>query len=358
MKLKSSKVRKILNNPIKIADAANLVYVTQDALTIERHRKGRGFIYIQNGEKIADKEAIARFKDLVIPPAWQKVRISPHPNTHLQVIGKDDKNRTQYRYHPYWEEISNTTKFFKMTDFGKVLPEIREKVAADLRKRTMTREKCLALVVSLMEDTHIRIGNEKYAKSNKSFGLSTLRTKHLRIDHEGVFFNFTGKKGKKHSISIKDKKLRALVMQCKEIPGWELFQYYDEEGNHHAIDSGMVNEYIQTISDPSYSAKDFRTWAASKIFLESLVAMEIPENENEIKNNIVEACDMAAKNLGNTRSVCRNYYVHPAIIEKYENGTLFKYLDKKRETTSDYDLEPIEQILMDVISGYHFEIGD
>lgn len=359
MKLKSSEVKKILQDPIKTADAANLLYVTEDKLTIERHRRGRGFIYTINGEKITDAKEIERFKGLVIPPAWKEVRISPLINSHLQVVGKDDKNRTQYRYHPHWEKIRNQTKFFKMSAFGKILPKIREQVQKDLRKRTMTKEKCLALIVNLMEETHIRIGSEQYAKNNKTYGLSTLRNKHLNIEPDKILFNFTGKKGKKHSISLENKKLRKLVMQCKEIPGWELFQYYDEEGNHHSIDSGMVNEYIQEISGDSFSAKDFRTWAASKIFLETLSSMEGPETKKELKQNLIDACDTAAQSLGNTRSVCRSYYVHPAIIEKYENGTLSKYLEKgKKRAPSNSGLDNLEETLLDIISGYSFDIGD
>ena len=359
MKLKSSEVKKILKDPIKTADAANLVYATEDKLTIERHRRGRGFFYSVNGEKIKDAKAITRFKSLVIPPAWQNVRISPIHNSHLQVIGKDVKDRTQYRYHPHWEKIRNNTKFFKMSSFGKILPEIRAQVAKDLREKTMTKRKCLALVVNLMEETHIRIGNEQYAKNNKTYGLSTLRTKHLNIEKGKLLFNFVGKKGKKHSVYLENKKLQKLVMQCKEIPGWELFQYYDEEGNHHSIDSGMVNEYIQEISSDSFSAKDFRTWAASKIFLETLSSTEKPNNKTEIKKNLIDACDMAAKNLGNTRSVCRSYYVHPAIIQKYEEGSLYKYFEKERKFESNGTrLEEIEEILLDIISEYQFEIGD
>lgn len=359
VKLKSSEIKKIVEDPIKTADVANLVYITEDKLTIERHRRGRGFIYSKDGKKLDDKKAIDRFKSLVIPPAWQNVRISPLCNGHLQVIGKDSKNRTQYRYHPSWEKIRNGTKFFKMAAFGEILPEIRTQVASDLRKRTMDKRKCLALIVSLMEETHIRIGSDQYAKNNKTYGLSTFRNKHLNIKGDKLSFNFIGKKGKKHSVSLDNKRLQKLVLQCKEIPGWELFQYYDEDGNHHTIDSGMVNEYIQEISGDNFSAKDFRTWAASKIFLKTLSTLEKPKNEAILKQNILNACDMAAKSLGNTRSVCRNYYVHPAILEKYEDGTLYKYFEKERKQSSSHDpLDPIEEIMLDIISGYRFEIDE
>ncbi len=357
MTIEPSQVSEILNDPIKSAEAANLVYVTEDKLSIVRKPHGRGFVYFQGKEKIKDPTAIERFKKLVIPPAWKDVRISPSPNSHLQVVGKDDKGRTQYRYHPQWEILRNKTKFIKMTAFGKVLPKIRERVARDLKKRIMTKTKCLALVVRLMEETHIRIGSQQYAKNNNTYGLSTLRNKHLNIKENKLLFTFVGKKGKKHSIPLEDKKLQKLVMQCKEIPGWELFQYYDEEGNHHTIDSGMVNEYIQEISDDSFSAKDFRTWAASKIFLETLFEMEKPENKTQIKQNLIDACDIAAESLGNTRSVCRSYYVHPALIAKYENGTIYNYLkeNKKKKTSG---LEPIEDVLMEIISDYRIELEE
>ena len=347
----------MLQNPSKAAEIADLIYITEDKLTIKRHRHGKGFFYTEKEKKIQNKKEIERFRSLIIPPAWNDVYIAPISNGHLQVVGMDGKLRKQYKYHPNWNKIRNETKFFKMASFGNVLPEIRKQVAKDLQLPKMTKRKCLALVVSLMEETHIRIGNESYAKSNKSYGLSTLRTKHLNVKKNNLTFNFVGKKGKKHSVSLVNKKLQKLVMQCKEIPGWELFQYYDEDGNHHSIDSGMVNEYIQEISGDLFSAKDFRTWAASSIFLETLSNFEKPNSETEIKRNILEAHDAAAKGLGNTRTVCKKYYVHPAIIDKYETGQLGKYCSEafKKNMENEW-LTNSEVAMLRIISGYKIEL--
>lgn len=357
MKLNPKQAKKIFDNPTKTAEVADLIYTSEDKLSIVRKKYGRGFIYLENDEKIKDKERIARFKSLVIPPAWTKVRISAIENSHLQVIGKDDKNRTQYLYHPLWNKIRNSTKFFRMTAFGEVLPKIRKQVDKDLSQKTMTKEKCLALVIRLMEETHIRIGSEQYAKRNKTYGLSTMRDRHIHFEDGNFTFDFTGKKGEKHHISLEDKQLQRLVMQCKEIPGWELFQYYDELGNHHDIDSGMVNEYIQEITGGDFSSKDFRTWAASKIFLETAISMDPAETKDHLKKQIIKACDTAAEELGNTRSVCRKYYVHPGIIDSFENGKLYELAEKYEGKTSPSDeLEVSEKVMMEIISKYSFEI--
>src|SRR5690606_11464527 len=313
--------------------------------------------YTEKEKKIQNKKDIERFKSLIIPPAWNDVCITPITNGHLQVIGKDEKQRKQYKYHPHWNKIRNETKFFKMAAFGNVLPEIRKQVSKDLNLPKMSKRKCLALIISLMEETHIRIGNESYAKNNKSYGLSTFRDKHLELKKNKLVFNFVGKKGKKHTVSLKNRKLQKLVIQCKEIPGWELFQYYDEEGNHHSIDSGMVNGYIHEISRDLFSAKDFRTWAASNIFLETLFHFEKPVSETEIKSNILDAHDAAAKRLGNTRTVCKKYYVHPAIIAKYENGQLEKYYCEANKKKNENEwLSNSEVALLQIISGYKIDI--
>lgn len=355
MVIKAPQVRKVLKNPKEAAKLANLIYVTDNKLTIQRHKHGRGFYYTRDGTKIVDPKAIKRFKNLVIPPAWKQVKITHLENGHLQVVGVDEKNRKQYRYHPSWSEIKNKTKFFKMIAFGNVLPKIRQQVEKDLKLASMTKRKCLALVLSLMEETHIRIGNEYYAKKNKSYGLSTMRTKHLDIQDHMLQFEFVGKKGKKHRVEVKNKKLRKLVMQCEEIPGWELFQYYDEQGKHHSIDSGMVNDYIQELSGDLFSAKDFRTWAASKLFFEHLYDVGMPKTKKDIKTNILRAYDAAADGLGNTRAVCKKYYVHPILPEKYEDGTIEFYL-KKLNHDSDIQkkphFSPTETVLLQMLSQY------
>ncbi len=355
MVIKAPQIKKILESPAEAAKLANLIYVTQNKLTIKRHKHGRGFYYTKGGVKIMDKKSLQRFKNLVIPPAWKNVKITHLDNGHLQVVGEDEKNRKQYRYHPSWSEIKNKTKFFKMIAFGNVLPEMRTQIEKDLSLQKMTKRKCLALVLKMMEETHIRIGNEYYAKKNKTYGLSTLRTKHLDVLKNKIKFEFVGKKGKNHTVEVKDKKLRKLVMQCEEIPGWELFQYYDEDGNHHSIDSGMVNDYIHEISGDLFSAKDFRTWAASKLFFEYLYKVGLPRTEKEMKSNILKGYDTAAEGLGNTRSVCRDYYVHPILPEKYEDGSIEFYLKKlnhDRDINTKPHFSPTETVLLQMLSQY------
>ena len=358
MILKALQVKKILKNPIKAAELANLIYVTENKLTIKRHRHGKGFYYTQNGEKIVDKKSLKRFKALVIPPAWKEVFITHLNNGHLQVVGRDEKNRKQYRYHPHWSQIRNKTKFFKMAAFGNVLPVLRKQINNDLKMKKMTKRKCLALVIKLMEETHIRIGNEYYAQKNKTYGLSTMRTKHVDILKSDINFEFVGKKGKKHSIKVENKKLSKLVLQCEEIPGWELFQYYDESGKHHSIDSGMVNDYIHEISGDMFSAKDFRTWAASKIFFETLHDLGIPDTKKEISKNILKAYDAAAEGLGNTRTVCREYYVHPILVEKYENKSIQKYFNAlEGHRIKNQELSDTEEVLLDILKEYSIDLN-
>ncbi len=353
MVIKPPQVKKILQDPVKAATLANLIYVTDNMLTIERHRHGRGFYYTRNGEKIADRKTLRRLKSLVIPPAWMDVRITHLVNGHLQVVGRDSKNRKQYRYHPHWSKLRNQTKFFKMAAFGNVLPQMRAQIDKDLKLPRMGKRKCLALVLRLMEETHIRIGNEYYAKNNKTYGLSTLRTKHLDVVDGKIQFQFKGKKGKRHNVPLTNKRLQKLVLQCEDIPGWELFQYYDENQNHHSIDSGMVNDYIQELSGDLFSAKDFRTWAASKLYFEKAYQLGIPSSQSERHRNCLAAFDAAAEGLGNTRAVCRKYYVHPVLVEKYEDGSLQKYFDKLNKTPSEKDnLSPTEAILLQVVNEY------
>ncbi len=353
MTVNGPKAEKLLKNSRMAAKLANLVYITENRLTIQRRKHGKGFYYLENDAKIKNKEDLKRFKSLVIPPAWENVLITPLENGHLQVVGRDQKQRKQYRYHPHWNQLRNKTKFFKMAAFGNALPEIRKQVEKDLKLPQMTKRKCLALILSLMEETHIRIGNDYYAKNNKTYGLSTMRTKHFAKKNNKFKFDFVGKKGKQHSVTLHNKKLQKLVLQCEEIPGWELFQYYDEDGNHHSIDSGMVNDYIHEISGDLFSAKDFRTWAASKIFFETLATFEKEETQAGKNKNLNEAFDASAKGLGNTRTVCKKYYVHPALPEKYESGELDKYfIEMKSSQNKNTYLTHSETVLLQLLSDY------
>ncbi|WP_029036987.1 DNA topoisomerase IB [Salinimicrobium xinjiangense] len=358
MVLTSEEVTSLLSNPDLAAEKANLQYVSEEDLCIIRRKRGKGFQYLKEGEPV-NGEALQRIKKLVIPPAWEKVKICPYDNGHLQVVGMDAKNRKQYMYHPDWTKLRNLTKFYKMTAFGKVLPKIRAQVDEDLDKRGMPQEKVLALVIRLMEETHIRIGNEAYAKENKSYGLSTLRSRHVQISRGELMINFVGKRGIEHSVSVRDRKLIKLVNKCEEIPGWEVFKYYDDEGKKRGIDSGMVNSYIQNISGQLFSAKDFRTWSATKIFFEKLKETGFVPEEKQNKKNILEAYDTAAEALNNTRSVCRSYYVHPHVVQLYETGGIvpyFKKVDRKR--TSKPNLSQTEEVLLELLKDFEIELEE
>lgn len=358
MSLSTKEVKAIITQPDKTAALADLLYVSEEELCIERKKKGKSFVYFKNGKELKDSKQLERFKKLVIPPAWEDVKICPAENGHLQAVGRDAKQRKQYLYHPHWGEIRNQTKFFKMAAFGKVLPKIRKQVDEDLDLKGMPQKKVLALVVRLMEETHIRIGNDCYARENKSYGLSTLRKRHVQVSKGKMKFNFIGKKGKEHSVTLQDKKLVKLVNQCEEIPGWEVFKYYDEDGQKHSIDSGMINEYIQNISGEIYSAKDFRTWSATKIFFERLREIGYSETEKERKSNILKSYDAAAEALGNTRSVCRSYYVHPMIPNLYETGEIVPYFKKvERKRTSKPNFSQTEEVLEEIISDYELNLN-
>ena len=357
--MKSSKVTQeklmklLIQSPQSAIEKLDLVYVSDKEMPIERCKEGEGFIYRKNGKCIKQKSELKRFSSLVLPPAWENVRISELSNGHLQAVGFDEKKRKQYRYHPKWNLIRNQTKFYKITEFGKKLPQIRKKVDADLEQREWTKNKVIALVIRLMEETHIRIGNEKYAKNNKSYGLSTLRKRHININKNSLRFEFIGKKGKKHTITTRNKQLVKLVSRCEEIPGWEVFKYYDENGERKILDSHMVNVYLHEISGEYFSAKNFRTWNASLIFFETLIELGIAEEEKEIKKNILTAFDATAVALGNTRTVCRNYYVHPLLVSTYEDGTIETYFDKVKKCRSKQKyLSGTEVVFLDLIQNY------
>jgi len=359
MTLTPDQINGLLNDPEQTAKIADLIYLSEDKLSIERKKWGRGYVYKLNGNKISDNHELDRYKKLVIPPAWRDVKISQLKNGHLQVVGLDEKSRKQYKYHPIWSQLRNQTKFFKMNAFGKALPKIRKQIAKDLGEQKMSERKILALVLRLMEETHIRIGNEYYAAKNKTYGLSTLRTKHVKTTKSKLTFEFVGKKGKEHSVSVSDKKLIKLVNQCEEIPGWELFKFYDESGQKQTVDSTMINTYIQDLSGSNFTAKDFRTWGASKIYFETLYDIGYKEDNKDNEKAILEAIDAAADQLGNTRAVCRNYYVHPFITKNYENGDIVPYFKKiKRNKPIDpSSLSSAEKVMLKLISDYEIELN-
>ena len=352
VKLSKKKIESIINDPEKTAKAAHLVYVRDTDPGITRVKAGEKFQYYFGEKKIEDDEEILRIKHLVIPPAWENVWICKLANGHLQVTGFDVKKRKQYKYHPDWNKLRNHTKFYRLYEFGKVLPEIRRHVEKDLAKPGLPVEKVLAAVVSLMEHTNIRVGNNFYEKLYGSFGLTTLKDKHVKIEGTKLKFTFKGKKGISHDISIKNKKLANIVKQCRDIPGKELFQYFDENGERKSIDSGMVNEYIRNISGSDFTAKDFRTWAGTMHAFLALKEIGCCGTATETKRRIVEVLDGVSKHLGNTRAVCKKYYVHPVVLSLYENKKIEKYIAELNDILVDdgkADLSPEEKMLMKIL---------
>ena len=336
----------------KAAKVADLVYVNDKDPGINRLKKGKGFVYIYDEKPLKRKAEIERIRKLAIPPAWTNVWICANSNGHIQATGFDIRGRKQYRYHSMWNVLRNETKFHRLYEFGKVLPSIRLKLEEDLVKKELTEEKVLATVVSLMERTSIRIGSEEYEKTNGSYGLTTLKDNHVKIEGDNMVFCFKGKKGIEHKIPLKNKRLARMVKQCRDIPGKELFQYYDAEGNRKSIDSGMVNRYIKDASGGDFTAKDFRTWAGTLNIIRAFRSMGEAETDSECKKNILAALDEVSKQLGNTRTVCKKYYVHPGVIKLYEDKSLLKYLgelDKIEEPDDLAGLASEERVLMKIL---------
>ncbi len=347
------KLEQLFADAVKSAEVVNLIYVNDSEPGITRKKVGDSFAYYLNKKKVADKDVLQRIRRLVIPPAWQNVWISPNPDGHLQVTGIDVKGRKQYKYHPDWSALRNQTKFSHLYQFGKALPSIRAQIAKDLARKELCCDKVLATVVSLMECTGVRIGNSMYEKLYGSYGLSTMKDGHVKIEGSNINFAFKGKKGVFHKLSLKSKKLAKIVRQCRDIPGKELFQYYDENGQRKSIDSGMVNAYIKRVANGNFTAKDFRTWAGSLHALKWFKSIEPPTSLNDAKKKTVLMLDSVAKHLGNTRTVCKKYYVHPLIPEHFANNTLGKYLKKMDDTTCDTgaELTSAEQVLMKILQN-------
>lgn len=311
------------NDPRESAIAAGLRYVSCSSRGIARRRSGKGFTYTNaDGTPVRDKELLRRIRSLILPPAWEQVWICPSAVGHLQATGVDARGRRQYRYHAQYREIRNNTKFFRMLDFAKALPSIRAQVNKDLNRTNLSREKVVAAVVRLLETTFIRVGNEEYARENSSFGLTTLRDRHVKIEGDTLRFHFRGKSAQMHDISIQDKRLARIVRDCRDLPGYELFQYKDEFGELHSVDSSDVNGYLREISGEDFSAKDFRTWAGTIQTALALSSIGPFQSDTEAKRNIVEAIKQTAARLGNRPATCRNYYVHPAVLDAYLDNSL------------------------------------
>jgi DNA topoisomerase-1 len=306
------------------AAAAGLRYVSDDRPGIRRRRTEDGFDYLDpQGKPIEDGEVILRIRGLAIPPAWEDVWICPTRNGHIQATGRDARGRKQYRYHERWREVRDAAKYERLAAFGAALPRMREQVDQDLRLRGIPRRKVLATVVKLLEETSIRIGNDEYRRENRSFGLTTMLDRHAHFEGNSTLrFEFKGKSGKQHSVKLNDRRVARIVKQCQDLPGQELFQYLDEDGSRHSIESSDVNEYIKQISGSDFTAKDFRTWNGTVLAMRYLKVCDPPTSATAGKRLVSGAIKNVAADLGNTPAVCRKAYVHPVVVNAYLDGSL------------------------------------
>lgn len=348
------KLEKIGSDVKVTARAAGLRYVSDSVPGYKREGTEKGVRYRDpEGKVVRSKSLIERFNKLVIPPAYRDVWISPIENGHLLFTGIDAAGRKQYRYHTSWNQLRNQSKYYRMQLFASFLPAIRAKVDRDLRRRELDHAKVVALVVRLMELTSIRIGNKCYKKLYGSYGLTTMQDRHVKIDGSELKFEFKGKKGVVHKVGLNSRKMARLVKQCRDIPGKELFQYYDKEGQRSCVESGDVNEYLREITGEDFTAKDFRTWAGSVSALYAFKEAGEFTSVSECKRKIVSVLDEVAINLGNTRTVCKKYYVHPSIIKSYENGTIYQYIrDLDEDAQADAtELSLAEKALIELVAN-------
>jgi DNA topoisomerase I len=317
-------------DPELAAKRAELRYVHDSLPGITRHKARNGFDYhLPDGSLLRDIDVLKRIRALAIPPAWTDVWICPDPNGHLQAVGRDQRGRKQYRYHPRWREVRDEGKFGKMLLFSRVLPVIRARIEEDLKRPGLPRERVLAAIIRLMELTLFRVGNSEYAKENKSYGLTTLLDRHVAIEGSRIHISFRGKSGKQHLSDINDRRLARIVKNCRDLPGYELFQYLDDEDNPRIVGSADVNDYLREITGEEVTAKDFRTWAGTHLAAEALREFELFDSQAKRKKAIVQAIEKVAKHLGNTPAVCRRCYIHPAVLEGYLDGTLLQALAER-----------------------------
>ena len=333
-----------------VARSAGLRYVDDRRPGISRVIHGKRFRYCgPDGRPIRDGETLTRIRSLAVPPAWTHVWICPDPEGHVQATGRDSRGRKQYRYHPRWREVRDGNKYERMIAFGRALPLIRGRVEKDLSLPGLPREKILATVVRLLEVTLIRVGNEEYAKHNDSFGLATMRDRHVRVNGSGLRFEFRGKSGVLHAVDLHDRRLARIVRQSRDLPGYELFQYVDDDGERRSIDASDVNLYLKSIAGDEFTAKDFRTWAGTVLAARALHEVTVFDSQAQAKRNVLRAVEAVAKRLGNTRAVCRKCYIHPEIVNAYLDGTLAASLNRKagRELRSNlHDLSPEEAAVL------------
>ena len=353
LKQAGSKISTDVPDEVQSAEQAGLRYVVPTGAGIRRRRTGTGFTYLDNQNRPVKEEAtIRRIKSLVIPPAWSSVWICPSANGHIQAVGWDAKGRKQYRYHPDYRAARDLAKFDRMLAFGKVLPKIRRTVNRDLARRGMPKRKVLAAVVRLLETTYIRVGNEEYAEENGSFGLTTLRNKHVAILGGQLQFKFRGKSGQHHEIKLEDKRLAKIVRQCRDLPGSSLFEYVDEEGQPQVLESGDVNDYLRDISGGEFTAKDFRTWGGTCLAANFLLCqLDQTDDENKptlkkIKAALVDVVKNVACKLGNKPATCKKYYIHPSLLNSFSEGTLRGVAERFKDSRSAYQFEQIVLALL------------
>jgi DNA topoisomerase-1 len=325
-----------ISDGIETAKAAGLRYVTDDGPGISRQRAGKGFVYRSPaGKAIRDPAEIRRIRSLAVPPAWRDVWICPLPNGHLQATGRDARGRKQHRYHPDWRAIRDQNKYDKLLAFARQLPAIRRQVRKDLALPGLPRAKVLATVIRLLETGMIRVGNEEYARQNNSFGLATLRNRHVDVSGQTIRFEFRGKSGVRHAFDLKDRALARIIKQCRDLPGQELFQYIDENGERCTIGSGDVNDYLRAVAGDDFSSKDFRTWAGTVLAARSL--RQVYASSGKVtKKAITQAIESVARQLGNTVAVCRKCYIHPAVIDAYKAGALNQALNPAQQQLPSY----------------------
>ena len=326
------------------AEEAGLNYVSDDRPGYTRKARNGEFEYLDTqGKRIRDEQRLLRIKRLAIPPAWTNVWICPSPTGHIQATGRDARRREQYRYHERWRELRDENKFDRLAAFAKALPKIRRRIAKDLKLRGLPREKVLATVVRLLERTFIRIGNEEYARENKSFGLTTIKNRHVSVRGPHLCFRFRGKSGRQHEVDITDRRIAKIVSKCQDLPGQDLFQYVSDDGEPRNVTSQDVNDYLREITNENFSAKDFRTWAGTVLAAIALTAQSEFETKKQAKANLKTAICAVARLLGNTAAVCRKCYVHPAILEAYVTRTQIAGLNQAIKTPENINLRAVER---------------
>jgi DNA topoisomerase-1 len=317
-------------DPADAAQDAGLVYTSDSEPGLRRVRKGRGFVYTRiDGRPLRDRATLERIKSLAIPPAWKHVWICVRPRGHLQATGRDARGRKQFRYHPTWRKTRDADKYAKLANFARSLPRLRARVGRDLRSNGLPREKVIATIVKLLESTFMRIGNEEYARDNGSFGLTTLRDRHVKVKGASVRFVFRGKSGRDIEVGITNRRVASVVKRCEELPGQMLFQYVDEGGGRRQITSDDVNTYLREVTGQDFTAKDFRTWAGTVLAAGALRDAPRFDSEAEAARNVAAAIDHVAGMLGHTRAICRRSYVHPAVIDAYLDGSISCTLQKE-----------------------------